>query len=476
MTFTNPAFHVDRISVVGEEGEFVKMFDPQPVGASPVLPDRLVPTNPVPEVMQAQGLGTVGAPRTLDLRLLVNENLATWDGLKTINFMTIRDNLTGTGAQFPAGTLRMPRGVIVHAQTQGTGPPPHTIHWHGLEPTPINDGVGHCSMEIGNYLYQFQPNHMGAYFYHCHRNTVQHFEFGLYGNQFIVAPDAYFASVEGADWRTQTLPAGPITLNNIPVGAGEDGLFRVEANLLTLPASIRDQYPGFVGGDPVFGHGGPQDTHTLANMDPHSFTVPYDVEVMWVFDDRDSRWSDLADNAFDTFPIFGPTPGVNDDFRANLGTNDFFAFNDFHADYWFVTGVQVPAPLGGTGEIGTDLIIPANLNSGVSGTRIDVSAQVGQTILIRALDAAYNSAFVTFPVDVVIIAWDGRGLGVPPFGLYNEAFVVPALTPIKLSTARRFDALIKPTSPINDFVVVDFLETRGGDRTVTARIPFVVTG
>ncbi len=57
MSFTNPAFHVDRITVEGEEAEFVKMFDPRPVGASPALPERVAATNPVPEVMEALGLG-----------------------------------------------------------------------------------------------------------------------------------------------------------------------------------------------------------------------------------------------------------------------------------------------------------------------------------------------------------------------------------------------------------------------------------
>ena len=89
-------------------------------------------------------------------------------------------NPSASGGTYPGPTLRMPRSVLFHAETSGKGPPPHTIHWHGIEPTPLNDGVGHCSMELGHYTYQWQPNFMGFYFAHCHRNTMQHFEYGLY--------------------------------------------------------------------------------------------------------------------------------------------------------------------------------------------------------------------------------------------------------------------------------------------------------
>jgi len=53
--------------------------------------------------------------------------------------------------------------------------------------------------------------------------------------------------------------------------------------------------------------------------------------------------------------------------------------------------------------------------------------------------------------------------------------------PFHLSTARRFDALIRPTQPIDSFATVQFIDTRGqvpGTPEVvlmTARIPFVVT-
>ena len=120
---------------------------------------------------------------------------------------------------------------------------------------------------------------------------------------------------------------------------------------------------------------------------------------------------------------------------------------------------------------------PPAANSGKTGTQVSVNAQVGQTILLRCLDAAYNNLRVTLPVDAVIIAWDGRPLGVPPFGAYNHAFVVPKNTPMTTSVARRFDALIKAEAPTpsNTFAKIEFLETRGNAVTATALIPFTIT-
>jgi hypothetical protein len=105
-------------------------------------------------------------------------------------------------------------------------------------------------------------------------------------------------------------------------------------------------------------------------------------------------------------------------------------------------------------------------------SQVSVNAQVGQTIFIRCLDAAYNNIRVTLPVDAVIIEWDGRALGVPPFGLYNEAYLLPKNTPITISVARRFGALVRETSPISSFAKVEFMDTRGGNVTQTALIPF----
>jgi hypothetical protein len=97
-----------------------------------------------------------------------------------LHFMTIQDDVikggVGVGAQYPAATIRVPRAVVFHSQMQGKGPPPHTIHWHGIEPTPVNDGVGHHRWSSAKRSI-VQPNFIGSYFYHCHRNTMQHFEF-----------------------------------------------------------------------------------------------------------------------------------------------------------------------------------------------------------------------------------------------------------------------------------------------------------
>jgi len=466
MSFQNPQHTVRRRSVAGMEGEWVKMFDPPT--ASPDTPELVAPTNPVPEVMEAAGFQRRPvALHTVNRTLLHNLQLPTWDGSKLLNFFVFGDpdNPAAPG-NYPGPTIRIPRGAIFHARTQSAGGP-HTIHWHGIEPTPMNDGVGHCSMEIGRYTYQFQPNFIGHYFYHCHRNTVQHFEFGLYGLLLVEPPDAYFASIGS------TNADGSVNLNSVPIGHCADGRRRLAANTAAFP-----QFPGFVAGDPLLG---------VANGDPHAFTVPYDVEALWVFDDRDSVWSDLASDHLQTFPAMGANPGTDDLFFNNAGDPlalppipDFFAFNHFNADYWYVTGVPVPAHRGGTGAIPPNLVIPPALNSGVSGSQISVFAQVGQTILIRALNAAYNFVSVTFPVDVLVVSWDGRSLGVPPHGRYSRPEVLKAGTPISFSTARRINVLARPTRPVNSFATVQFIDTRGmvpgrpRDLLVTAQIPFVV--
>jgi hypothetical protein len=469
MSVAIPAHTITRWSVVGMEGMFAKMFDPPT--ASPATPDLVIATNPVPEVMVAAGYQTPPLDplkaKTVQRDLLHGLQIPTWDGAKNIIFFTFADadNPAAINGTYPAATIRVPRGAIYHCETSGKGPPPHTIHWHGIEPTPINDGVGHCSMEIGGYIYQWQPNFIGTYFYHCHRNTMQHFEFGLFGMLLIEVPDAYFAT----QWDL-----------TIPIGCGRDRKRRTAANLTAFP-----QFPNFIGGDirdPDPEANNPNLPPSLKfATNPHAMTVAYDVEALWVLDDRDSNWSDLGSNARATYPKQGNAPGIDDRFDQNPGSQGFFAFNDFHADYWFVTGVPVPAHKGETAAIPANLIVPPELNSGISGQQVSINAKVNETILLRCLDAAYNSVEISFPVDVVIIAWDGRALGVPPYG-FNEAYKVPANTSFRISTARRFDALIRAKVPIDSFATIKFINTRGEtiigmeEVVCTAQIPIKITG
>lgn len=136
----------------------------------------------------------------------------------------------GLPVSWPAPTIRVKEGQIVHSilsARRGT----HTIHHHGIEPTPMNDGVGHSSFEVsGKYIYQWLAAEAGTYFYHCHKNTPLHFELGMYGMLIIDPP----------------VPQAPFL----------------------------DGGPGMVRRKDAI--------------------IEYDIEKIWAIDDFDSRWHDVV--------------------------------------------------------------------------------------------------------------------------------------------------------------------------------------
>ena len=434
MSFSNPGHRIPRKSVAGYEGEWVKTFDP-PAADRPPTPELLNPTNPVPAfVARTVRDAKMAIQNTVSLDLMKTVDLRMWDE-KELEFFLVAnpDVKEAKDGTFPGPTIRIPRGVVFHAHVKGHGQTPHTIHWHGLEPSAMNDGVGHSAMEIGEYTYQWQPNHIGSYFYHCHRNTIQHFEYGLYGFLIVEPPDAFDGPNAGSYPR------------------------RTAANLTRFT-----EFTDFKDGE-------------IESGDPHAMTVSYDVEALWVIDDIDSVWREQADHAHQTVPKRGTQPGVNDNFHANVrGSENFFAFHDYNPDYFVVTGENFQGRVGSIAPIRKARTIPRALNSGVEGMQISINAKVNQTILVRILCAAYSKIKVTFPVDVIVIGVDGRALGVPPYGKYNHAYKVSAGTSIEMSTAQRMDVLFKPTSPLDTYAQVEFRHLLSNALLINGRIPIEI--
>ncbi|WP_308637640.1 stalk domain-containing protein [Paenibacillus silvisoli] len=94
-------------------------------------------------------------------------------------------------AVFTSPTLEVNEGDIVEvtltnigAKKKGIKRVAHTIHWHGLDTDQQNDGVPHTSAPIQqgeSFTYRFTATHAGTYFYHCHVDTIEHLQMGMYG-------------------------------------------------------------------------------------------------------------------------------------------------------------------------------------------------------------------------------------------------------------------------------------------------------
>lgn len=293
----------------------------------------------------------------------------------------------GRAVTFPSPLVRVRAGQTVHA-TVTTSKRVHTIHWHGIEPTPLNDGVGKHSFEIKDaYTYQWTPRQPGLFFYHCHVNTPLHFEMGLLGG------------------------------------------------LIVDPA----RGPGWV-----------------AAQNPPDHLVAYNTEAIWITTAHDPRWHKLdADHALHPVDAQG---------RAIIAPNDISGFtttgilNDWRPSVFTISGA-----------VARDGATP------ITDSRAAVKARVGQTVLIRLLNASYAVAEYRIGAAVQVIAEDGHPFGVPPYGTYSAPRTIPANQPFRLTTAQRYDLLVRPTSPGVIPFSCDYLDWRGYGSRGRARTTITVT-
>ena len=104
--------------------------------------------------------------------------------------------LKGQKPSVPGPVIRVNKGDLVKVHFTNTHHLPHTMHFHGVHPFNM-DGNGQRSM--GNeqlqmpgesYTYEWIAEDPGFYFYHCHFDTANHIDHGMYG-LFVVEDPAW---------------------------------------------------------------------------------------------------------------------------------------------------------------------------------------------------------------------------------------------------------------------------------------------
>jgi FtsP/CotA-like multicopper oxidase with cupredoxin domain len=197
--------------------------------------------------------------------------------LGTVDAWSFKDDFSNGADTWPAPTIRLKEGDLVHS-IMSNSHGAHTIHHHGIEPTAMNDGVGHLTFEVGNvpgndvggasYVYQWQAAEAGTYFYHCHRNTVLHFELGMYG-MLIIDP-----AVPGAPFADGG--AGAIFLGDDIANYQSEAIWvadDIDSRWRALDKSAGIALPGLVNGQPIFMAWNDGDNPRLNDFRPNGFVV-----------------------------------------------------------------------------------------------------------------------------------------------------------------------------------------------------------
>jgi FtsP/CotA-like multicopper oxidase with cupredoxin domain len=119
----------------------------------------------------------------------------------------------------PGPVLRAQEGDTIDVTLDNTeGKRPHTVHFHAVQKTWENDGVPTTTgitVDPGEkHTYEIPANVPGTHVYHCHYQTHQHIEMGMYGI-FRVDPEGYqeadreyFLTMKDWDSRLSRMYAG----------------------------------------------------------------------------------------------------------------------------------------------------------------------------------------------------------------------------------------------------------------------------
>jgi len=104
--------------------------------------------------------------------------------------------LKGEKPSVPGPLIRVNKGDLVKVHFTNTHSLPHTMHFHGVHPFNM-DGNGQramgreqVQMPGESYTYEWVAEDPGFYFYHCHFDTANHIDHGMYG-LFIVEDPAW---------------------------------------------------------------------------------------------------------------------------------------------------------------------------------------------------------------------------------------------------------------------------------------------
>ena len=346
-------------------------------------------TNPkTPDLITQQTL-PLGMKLVECERKFFSSNLVMPDGSK-VEIWAFEDPRQKDAAkrfQFPSAPIIVHKGDLVHTILKSSKNS-HTIHHHGIEPTPMNDGVGHTSFEVtGSYTYQWRATECGSFFYHCHKNTALHVEMGMYGMLTVLPKESEHVRTDGK-FRFNAFPPIPEdTLISDAVLATSFG---------TIPSETRDALRA------------------------------YDVEAIWVADEMDPVWHKLNHNA----GLCGEDAGLN-----NFNPKHFLISGvPFHQQGLKKGRPFAPNPknlelVNTTAMLGQTVLIRFT-HAGYTVLRIDVPNNL-EVVLIEDSGRQYGSEHSPYST---------------PF-MGNNPLSADSTTPGTITPARRTTGLVRAKSP-----------------------------